>query len=190
MKPITIISLIKNELNSLRTQGIEQVSINGLIDYLSQLEKTRENLSAITPAEIEHYKAQLAMWVENQKSQSQITTEGFKSVILTGQNALRSSLLINGGASIALLAYIGKLRVEAFTHLPALAFPLLIFVTGVLMAAINSGLTYLGQWFYFGGAIWKQKVGFVINIINILLGIASYGLFAIGTYHAYKVFAH
>ncbi len=190
MEPITLITLIKNELNGLKNQGIEQVSINGLIDYLSKLEKTRENLSGITPAELEHYKAQLAMWVESQKSQSQITTEGFKSVILAGQNALRASLLINGGASVALLAYIGKLKIDAPANVPGLAFPLLIFVMGVLVAAINSGLTYLSQWFYFGGAIWKRKVGFVINIINILLGIASYGLFAIGAFYAYKVFAH
>jgi hypothetical protein len=190
MEPITLISLIKNELDGLKKQGIEQVTIDGIIDYLSQLEVTRESLSGITLAELEHYKAQLAMWVESQKSQSQISAEGFKSVILAGQNALRSSLLINGGASIALLAYIGKLKIEASTQIPAFAFPLLIFVIGVLVAAINSGLTYLSQWFYFGGAIWKQKVGFVINIINILLGIASYGLFAIGTFYAYKFFAH
>ena len=108
MEPITIISLFKNELVGLKKQGIEQLSIDGLIDYFSQLEVTRENLSSITPAELEHYKAQIAMWVDSQKSQSQISTEGFKSVILAGQNALRSSLLINGGAAIALLAYIGK----------------------------------------------------------------------------------
>ncbi|MDO9530727.1 MAG: hypothetical protein Q7O12_01140 [Deltaproteobacteria bacterium] len=190
MQPITIISLFKNELVGLKKQGIEQLSIDGLIDYLSQLEVTRENLSSITPAELEHYKAQLAMWVDSQKSQSQISAEGFKSVILAGQNALRSSLLINGGAAIALLAYIGKLKIEASNQISALALPLLIFVIGVLVAAINSGLTYLSQWFYFGGAIWKRKVGFVINIINILLGIASYGLFAIGIFFAYKFFAH
>ena len=190
MEPISVISLIKNALHDLKKQGVEQISIDGVIDYLSQLEATRQHLLELTPAELEHYKAQLAMWVENQKHSFRISTEGFKSVILSGQNALRSALLINGGASIALLAYIGKLNVEASTQLAALAFPLLIFVIGVLLAAINSGITYLSQWFYFGGNLWKQKIGFYLNIINIVLGIASYSLFATGMFYAYQFFAH
>jgi hypothetical protein len=190
MEPISIISLIKDQLLGLKKQGIEQISIDGIIDHLSQVEKTRQHLSGLTPAELEHYKAQLAMWIENQRSSSQMSTEGFKSIILAGQNALRSALLINGGASVALLAYIGKLKSDASRQVSAFAFPLLIFVIGVLIAAINSGLTYLSQCFYFGGALWKQKIGFYINIINIVLGIASYILFAIGAYYSYQVFAH
>ena len=190
MEPISLISSIRDELVKLKDQGIDKVSIDKIIHYLSQLEITIENMAAIKPTELEHYKAQLLMWIENQKSQSQIFTEGFRSVILSAQNALRSSILINGGASVALLTFIGKLNIEANTQVNKLAFPLLIFVIGVLVSAINSGFTYLTQWFYFGGVVWKEKLGFYLNIINIILAIASYSLFAIGTWFTYKFFAY
>lgn len=190
MEPISVISLIKNALLDLKKQRVEQISVDGLIDYLSQLEARRQHLLELTQPELEQYKAQLAMWIENQRHAFVVTTEGFKSVILSGQNALRSALLINGGASIALLAYIGKLKVAGSTQLSSLAFPLLLFVIGVLVTAVNSGITYLSQWFYFGGASWKQKAGFYLNIANIVLGIASYFLFAVGTFYAYRFFAH
>ena len=169
MSPVTLISLIKNELENLKKQGIEKVSIDELMDYLSKIELANQNLSDLSLVELERYKAQLNMWVEQQKSQTKLWAEGFKSVILSGQNALRSALLINGGTAIALLAYIGRLKIAGLDQASTLAFPLAIFVVGVLVTAINSGITYLAQWFYFGGGKWKQKVGFVLNMTNIIL---------------------
>ena len=128
MSPVTLISLIKNELENLKKQGIEKVSIDELMDYLSKIELANQNLSDLSLVELERYKAQLNMWVEQQKSQTKLWAEGFKSVILSGQNALRSALLINGGTAIALLAYIGRLKIAGLDQASTLAFPLAIFV--------------------------------------------------------------
>ena len=62
------------------------------------------------------------------------------------------------------------------------------FVAGALAVAINAGLTYLGQWFYFGGGGWRWKVGFALNILSIVVGILSYILFAVGAWLAYRAF--
>lgn len=86
------------------------------------------------------------------------------------------------------MAYIGKLSVEAATHVPEFAFPLLLFVSGALVVAVQAGVTYLSQWFYFGGGELRWKIGFGLNILAILFAIASYCLFAGGAWLAYQAF--
>jgi len=183
----TITSLLK-ALRQLKGDGVEHVSVDRLIDYLTNMEADSSQERVVPPAELERYKAQLAVGVQKQQEVSNINVEGFKSVILTGQTSLRSGLLINGGAALAVLAYIGKLSVEAPAHVSQFASPLLLFVMGTLTMAVTSGVTYLGQWFYFGGGTWKWKVGFWLNILAMILGFLSYVLFAWGSWDAYLAF--
>lgn len=185
----TQIALLKDALAKLKKEGVEHLAVDALMEYLAKLEAAAVPPSpAPSPAELEHYKAQLAAWVEKQKEVSSFNLEGFKSVILAVQNALRSAILLNGGAAVAMLAYIGKLSVEASASVSQFAFPLFLFVLGALTVAVGSGVTYLSQWFYFGGSIWKWRVGFALNILAILLGLTSYGLFAVGAWLAYLEF--
>lgn len=151
----TRLTLLKDAVLKLKRDGVQQVSVDALLDYVAKLESAVEDRREPSAADLEHYKAQLAAWVERQREASAINVEGFKSVILSGQNALRSGLLLNGGAAVALLAYIGKLSVEASAHVSDFALPLLLFVVGALAVVVNSGVTYLGQWFYFGGGGWR-----------------------------------
>lgn len=178
---------VKEALIKLRQDGVESVAVAALIDLLSKTEPDMR-IEELSAAQLEHYKAQLAVWVEKQKEQSSLTVEGFKSVITAGQNALRAAILVNGGAAVAILAYIGKLSVEAEGQVSHFALPLLLFVVGTLTVAVGSGVTYLSQWFYFGGVPWKEKVGFWLNLVAIGLGLTSYGLFGAGTWSAYVAF--
>lgn len=183
------IALLKDALTQLKKDGVQQVTIDALMEYLAKLDAADVTTApAPSPAELEHYKAQLAAWVEKQKEVSNLNLEGFKSVILAGQAALRSAILLNGGAAVAILAYIGKLSVDAPASVSQFAFPLLLFVLGALAIAVASGVTYLTQWFYFGGSAWQWRVGFALNMLSILLGLMSYGLFAAGTWLAYLEF--
>jgi hypothetical protein len=140
------IALLKDAVLQLKKDGVQNLSVAALLDYVTKLEAAVQERREPSAAELEHYKAQLSAWVEKQKEASAINVEGFKSVILAGQNALRSALLVNGGAAVALLAYIGKLSVEASAHVSDFALPLLLFVLGALVVVINSGFTYLGHW--------------------------------------------
>jgi hypothetical protein len=147
------------------------VAVDALMEYLTQLEATAVRSS---PAELEHYKAQLAAWVEKQKEFSNFNLEGFKSVILARQNALRLAILLNGGAAVAMLAYIGKLSVKASASVSQFAFPLFLFVLGALTVAVGAGVTYLSQWFYFsGGGNWQWRVGVALNILAILIPVSG-----------------
>jgi len=59
----------------------------------------------------------------------------------------------------------------------------------VLVAALASGVTYLSQWFYAGEPSWQKKTGFALNIAAILFGLGAYGVFGLGMWRAYRVFA-
>lgn len=112
----------------------------------------------------------------------------FRSVILAGQNALKTAFWMNGGATVVLLAFLGKLSDQHQDKIADFASALVPFVIGVLVITVASGLTYLCQWFYAHPEPWKKKTGHVLNVLTIGLGLASYGLFVWGTVRAYKAF--
>ena len=76
--------------------------------------------------------------------------EMFRSVIAAGQNAMRSATLINGGAGVALLAFIGHVWDKALTPniVRGLTWSLLLFMSGVLTSAMAGGTTYVCQALY------------------------------------------
>ena len=113
--------------------------------------------------------------------------EMFRSVITTGQSALKSALLINGGAAVAMLAAISNIWTkgideEAATPLTA---SILCFAIGVLSAAIAMGVAYFTQYYYKDD---KVRPGACFNVLAIILVLASYALFGIGAYAAYSAF--
>lgn len=63
---------------------------------------------------------------------------------------------MNGGASLALLTFVGHLSGTNPEKIPAIAASLTVFVGGVLVAALASGTTYLCQWFYAHGGGWQR----------------------------------
>ena len=181
---------LRDIVDDLKTKGVESIKSENLIKYLDEAVRDL-NTSAARPSEatIERYKAELQKWVEEHKNVHAQGVEMFRSVIQAGQNALRTGFLMNGGASVALLAFVGHLSGVAPEKVSALAPSLAIFVSGVLVAALASGATYLSQWFYAGEASWKRRTGFALNIAAILLGLGAYGVFALGISRAYRVFS-
>jgi len=72
----------------------------------------------------------------------------FRSAITAGQSAIKSSFLLNGGAAVALLAFIGHLATIDKSYVATFASSLLPFAYGALAISITSGFTYLSQWLY------------------------------------------
>jgi hypothetical protein len=177
---------LKQTIEGLKNNGTAAIYCDNLIAYLEEVINSPSPV--VTQAELEHYKAQLQVWVEAEKRNHASDLEMFRSVIQAGQNAVKSSFLLNGGASVALLAFIGKLTEEQQSKIPAFADSLTIFVTGVFAIALASGVTYLSQWFYAESESWKQKTGFALNMVSIVLGLSSYGFFIWGMCRAYSNF--
>ncbi len=127
--------------------------------------------------ELEDHKTELARAL-------MMETENFKSVIVAGQNALKNAILINGGASVALLT---SWKADL---LKLLAAPLLWFVAGVLLDAIATGATYLAQLFYALCGNMRGKAfytGVILHYVAVLLVGASYVTFAYGGCVVYSV---
>jgi hypothetical protein len=177
---------LKNEIQKLVDDGITEIKSENLVAYLDQVTESPEDGSSIIA--LEKYRADLQVWVEHHKRNHASDLELFKSVILAGQNALRTAFLMNGGATVAMLAFLGKLSDVNQVKIPIFSESLIMFVIGVLAITMSSGMTYISQWFYNTSEGWKQKAGLVLNIFAIVLGLSSYGFFIWGAARAYKAF--
>lgn len=171
-----VIENIRTAIGQVQASGKEFVNIPSLYTYLDELEKAVP--TSLQTAEFQHQSN-----LEWYKAVQQSNLEMFRSVITTGQTALRTSLLINGGATIAVLTFLGNMR----THLRGIGlhYPLeeplvnslVLFGFGVLLGAIATGTTYLSQSTYHHGWV-KSGHGFLIA--TVCLVIATYFVFGFG----------
>jgi hypothetical protein len=192
MKSSEVIQAFKSAINATKEAGIKVISIDDLEEYSSRLEedvlKTPEGASA-GEAAMEAYKADLNSWLSSRQQAHENSLEMLRATITTGQMALKSSLLINGGASVAMLAFIGNLwsKEQALSCLlEQLGLSLAFFVFGVLSAAVASGFTYFSQAGYAGEfGKFSNKFGVLAHIVTVMCVLTAYVLFANGAYLAY-----
>jgi hypothetical protein len=152
--------------------------------------------------EWELWKAQEHHDLEIWKTQCLYDIASYQNTNMQGQGAIKAALLINGGASVALLAFVGTTMVKDTQNclsLP-LCFSMLLFVFGVLCAAIASGATYVGGLINSLAEpvdasnvnekrVTKSNLWFwLFNGVAITLVIVSYILFFIGSLNAYFAF--
>jgi hypothetical protein len=116
--------------------------------------------------------------------------EGFRQIIALGQSTLKSMMLINGGAAVALLAFLGNLitRSGSSTNVVVFAGSMRMFVVGVFLAAVAYATTYFSQLFYGGEKNWQQRTGLIFHIVTSLVGAASLAAFLWGAHAAYRGF--
>lgn len=110
--------------------------------------------------------------------------EMFKATLETGQTAIKSLTLINGGACLAMLTFIGSLATKEVTtetiQLETLLPALMIFAGGVGAAGFTSASRYFSQDWYNR----NDKVGDIFKWIGIAAGLSSLLLFFVGCYSA------
>ena len=123
------------------------------------------------------------------KIENQRAAVVYQQVNMQGQTAMKSALLINGGASVAMLAFIGTAMNNGTDNLLLLKLcsSMRMFIIGVLSVAVASGITYLA-----GLVNSKETVTlwlwWTLNIIAIILVVIGYVLFAAGSLNAYCAF--
>jgi hypothetical protein len=78
----------------------------------------------------------------------QLAVESFKAGNLAGREALKAIIFVNGGAAVAMLAFVGHLASISATHETIMAFgkPLSWFVQGVFFGTFATGLIYISRW--------------------------------------------
>ena len=192
MKSSEVVQIFKGAIESTKRNGIERVSIEDLEAYAARLEEAvHESPEGVDAGEanMERYRADLSAWITARQHQYEHNLEMLRSVITVGQSALKSSLLINGGAAVAVLAFLGRLlsSESASVSIDGLSLALLQFVWGVLAAAIAAGATYFSQAGY-GGEFgsWSRKIGIGGHIVAVVGVFAAYGFFGVGAWQAYS----
>jgi hypothetical protein len=185
------INEIKHDLIEVQDEGNEVVHIQSLINFLESFEKSAsmsiEMRKLQHASDLEWYKAKNQVEIEEYKAKITYGLEMVKSVKEAGHTALKTSFLMNAGAAVALLAFIGNIwnKTQAAIVIKALANSLGLFSLGVLFVAIATGTTYLTNNFY---AVKWNKTGAIVNIISILCVIMSYLTFIFGIIYMYKAF--
>ena len=183
-------SELRAAIADVQSKGIRSIRCDNLIAYLDRvIQSPNEEPSNV---DIERYRAQLQNLNESRM-------ELFRSVITAGQAAIRSSLLLNGGAAVALLAFMGHLAQHNSGKAADFATCLVLFSLGALSIVMVAGFTYLSQFLYasnfssfhkWGVVFHVQKWGVAFHTVCILLGILSYAFFVWGLIEVQYEFRH
>jgi len=188
MRTHQIIKDLEIELDAIKENGVEQIEVKNFDAYIKSLKEGIEEIDQIdelqTQRDLAFYTAKRASKIESYKAKVQRFLDGFNSVISLGQSALKSCTIINGGAAVALLAFIGNIVLKRNTTAltGGIADALFAFGVGLLLASLATGSTYLAQYLYESK---KRPVAKTFHAITILLVVLSYASFLTGSWIAY-----
>ncbi len=204
MKAEELIEIIKDDLNLAKEQKTQTIKIENFEAWYDDLKNfvkdhPEPEPSPVDQNNLEEYKAKVQRGFEHYRAVQQHRLEVFKTVINAGQAALKSAILINGGGSVAILAFIGNILKPgdpikaALVH--SLGGSLRMFAVGTLCAAMAAGGTYLVQFFDAAGLdskcpkIWRG-LAHIFNALVIATVIYSYIRFWLGVDYAYIAFSN
>jgi len=144
--------------------------------------------------EMERYKCELEKW----KTDTQCSMIRYQQVNMQGQAAMKAALLINGGASVAVLAFIGTAMNNDTNSLLLLKLcsSMLMFIAGVLSVAFAIGVSYLAG---FADARETEtdtdqsgkktfRLWSILNTVAIILVVFGYMWFIAGSLNTYCAF--
>ena len=186
-----IINNIRNAVNDAKQQNQDVISVDALHNYLNALEneisETDESNNRQHEASLTEYRAENERNIAHYNAQQLHAIEMFRSIINYGTVVLKSAILINGGAAVALLAFIGNIWTKGIT--PTSVVPLTssiaYFSFGVLSATIGTATSYFTQYYY---GTEHQRAGVVFHYLTVFFVVGSYILFSLGSLGTYESF--
>ncbi|MCO7512692.1 hypothetical protein NJH77_25965 [Serratia fonticola] len=170
-----------------------QVDTDKLLELLAN---TKKNLPTTHDFNLEKLKAGNTHNLERMKLIGSINLENYRSVIAAGTNASKACMLLNGGAAVALLAFMGNIwnKENQIAAVSQISYGILSFCAGVLLAVLCMGSIYLSQFAYGLVDIESERpekskahiAGRIFNVTAMFAWVASIALFAIGCYCAFN----
>lgn len=128
---------------------------------------------------------------ETKKQIHEINLEVYRTTNVAGVTAMRSVFIINGGAAVAVSAFIGTITASSSlsSKLEPLSLSLACFALGAFAVSISFGAAYLTH--FLAGypeerKFWKDFVSNCFNGLALLGGISGLVLFAFGLFKAYS----
>lgn len=182
-----LIREMEADIQDAEKKGITEIKLGNFKAYLEEIkevaEEQEEKDALQTQRDLAYYDAKNTARNEHYKARAKRISDGFHAVITIGQGALKSGALINGGACVALLAFIGNILTKDDSMISGLSTALFIFGCGLFLAAAASGTTYLAQESY---ETKKIKKAVYINNVTIIIVILSYLAFLIGGLQSWR----
>jgi hypothetical protein len=152
-----------------------------LISIRSLLPVIASGRAANTQAKIE-YEHKMKLFEVEAPLEVQKQLEMFKATLETGQTALKSLTLINGGAALALLTFIGTIVTKEpdseLITVATLYGPMMTFVAGLGLAGLASAARYISQDLYNVSQCW----GHIFKALAVASGVMSLIAFGYGSY--------
>ena len=151
MSAATALHLLRSQLEVERELGRTEVPVADFEKWLAGLEE----LAAKEPATfetvvVERFRANNDLLVESLRGRTQQELEVLRSLVATSSDSTKAGLLINGGAAVAVLAFIGHLVTTQQTRsIQAFSWPLVCFAGGVFFSALAATLIYFVQWTFY-----------------------------------------
>ena len=186
MKTTDLITDLKNAIAATKAQGNSTIPITNLENYLSEMERinfgeeTLETQISEREQATRKFEHEMEVWKVNAPLM-------FNSVIEAGLSALKSATLINGGAAVSLLAFLGNLLTKDPPYgttypIHALSLAMLIFFLGVGFSGVATASRYFSQAAYSSK---NECQGGFFRWLAIILALLSFGAFFYGGIEAY-----
>lgn len=145
-----VVEVMRREIAGAKANGLTEVGLDNLSNLVDLIEAQCQREPgdvASKEAGLERFRAELSMWQGDVQRNHDADMEMLRSTIQLGQVALKSALLINGGAAVAFLAFMGTAwaQLTSLAAKEALACSMAWFVWGVLATGIGTMLAYFCQ---------------------------------------------
>lgn len=179
---------IRKTVTDLQLKG-EPIEHAAFITWLDNLAKEEPALKEYRlmkhAADMAFYQAKCDSRQSRYRAKLEFHKSMFEAVMSTAVAALKSSLLINGGASVAMLGFLAALSKDNKELVVPLEFSeaLIRFTLGVFFGAAATASTYFAQYNYSEKN--NKRANFYRNV-SIALVVASLICFIIGSYKAYS----
>ncbi|MBP5119610.1 hypothetical protein HUS85_27625 [Pseudomonas protegens] len=186
MDPNEVIDALAMQVESAKSRGLKEVSIESLELYMAALRERVEKLSPLTEANIEFQRQANEHAFQDRQAM-------FRTVIDAGQAALKASILVGGGAAAALLAFASSAWKSLSPQgLELIGLTVLLLAVGVLLAVLASGATYLSQGLYHDGLgksdnCKEDRAGDVLRYTSLTLVLVSYALYGWACWNIYRI---
>ena len=108
--------------------------------------------------------------------------ETYKSLIINGNNAVKFVLLINGGAVISLLTFLGNFTIN--NHEIDMIWPMGCFLLGIVFGGFASITAYMTQFALYNEEIeekvcWSHTKWLILSFVLVVFGVLLFGAGAI-----------
>ena len=175
MNTIKEIRKIEEDLIQAEQTGQKNIDIPLMKDHLNNLKDSIEieqhEQTLQTQRDLAHYSAIYNRRIEIYKARTQRCLSGFDAMVNLGQGALKTAMLINGGACIALLAFISNIisKIPPIDISLSLSYSLTFFGLGVFLSTIAYGFAYVTQYFFENKSKKRIATKFQFSTMGIVL---------------------